>query len=161
MKMDSASSVQAKNFAYRLLNYRERSVKELEDRLIRKGFTKEISTKVVADLKALGLVDDYKFARAFIEGRLKYRPCGLALIRSRLYSKGIPEHTVNSVISGIERDYDEYKVAYEIASSKLGRFNKKVSRIKAKRRIYDYLLRRRFKKEIIYKVLNNIFKSSE
>ena len=158
MRINSDSFKQAKNFAYKLLNYRERSVKEIEDRLAEKGFKKEVSAKVVADLKALGLVDDYRFAKTFAESRIKYRPSGLTLIRSKLYSKGIDEDIIDSVFSGIERDYDEYAAAYALANKKAKRSNK-VSCIKAKRRIYDYLLRRRFKKDIIYKVLNRIFNS--
>ena len=156
MKMDPASFSQAKNYAYRLLSYRERSEKEIEDRLARRGFTKEVRDKVVADLKVLGLVDDYRFAKAFVESRIKYRPSGLMLIRSKLYSMGVDGDIVNSVISDIESDYDEYAVAYRIASDRARKFSR-VDHLKAKRRIHDYLLRRRFKKDVIYRVLNRIF----
>jgi regulatory protein len=158
MSANSNRATQAKNYAFRLLNYRERSVKEIEDRLIRKGFNKEVCAKTVADLKALKLVDDHKFAKSFAEGRVKYKPSGLALIRSKLYFKGIAEETINSVITDIEKGYDEYHAAYEIAARKTKSFSK-ISREKAKRRIYEYLLRRRFKKDIIFKVLNKIFES--
>ena len=160
MKFNSESLTQAKNFAYRLLNYRERSVAEIEDRLVRKGFKKEIAAQAIAGLKTLKLLDDYRFAKTFAESRIKSKPSGLALIRSKLRSFGIAQDTIDSVICDIERDYDEYAAAYHIATSKAERFSN-ISDIKAKRRMYGYLLRRRFKKDVIYKVLDEVFKKVE
>lgn len=156
MKIDTASLTQAKNFAYRLLSYRERSVKELGDRLVKKGFKKEVCDRVVDDLKKTGLLDDYRFAKAFAESRIKHRPSSLALIRLKLYLKGIAKDTVSSVISEVERGYDEYDVAYSLAAEKAKKFNK-IGCAKAKRRACDYLLRRRFSKEVIYRVLSEVF----
>lgn len=158
MKIKPGDFAQAKNYAYRLLGYRERSEREIEERLVRKGFNKVVSEKVVEDLKAAGLIDDYRFAKSFAEGRVKYRPSGIELIRSKLYSKGIDGEIVNSVLSEIERNFDEYAAAYEIAGNRARKFGK-INREKAKQRIYGYLLRRRFKKDVIYKVLNEIYAS--
>jgi regulatory protein len=158
MKIEPGSLAQAKNFAYKLLSYREYSTKELEDRFIRKGFEKEIRSKVINDLKSLELLNDYRFAKAFAENRIKYKPSGLALIRSELHSKGIGGNAIDSIIADIEKNYNEYEAAYNIASNKAKRFDK-ISSIKAKRRIYDYLSRRRFHKDIIYEVLNKVFEN--
>jgi len=159
MKIEPTSLAQAKNFAYKLLSYREHSTKELEDKLIRKGFEKEVSSKVINALKSLKLLDDWRFAKAFAENRIKYKPSGLALIRSELRSKGVDREAIDSIISDIKKNYNEYEVAYNIASNKAKRFNK-ISSIKAKQRLYDYLLRRRFDKDVIYDVLNAVFKDT-
>ncbi len=156
VKVDPGSLAQAKNYAYRLLAYRERSAGEIQDKLTGKGFKKGLSAKVVADFKKLGYLDDRRFAKAFLESRIKYRPSGLALIRSKLRSLGIADDTAESAISDAGKNYDEYAAAYSIAKNRASRFNK-VDPIKAKRRIYDYLLRRRFKRDIIFKVLNEIY----
>ena len=123
-------------------------------------FNEVLAAQVIADLKALGLIDDCRFAKTFAESRIRYKPSGLARIRSELYSKGIAWDIINSVLSRIERGYDEYAVAYEIARDKARRFHN-ISPIKAKHRIYGSLLRRRFKKDVIYEALNRIFENSE
>lgn len=160
MKIKPDDFAQAKDYAYRLLSYRERSEREIKERLARKGFDEVVSEKVAEDLKAAGLIDDYRFAKAFAEGRVRYRPSGLELIRSKLYSKGIDGEIVNSVISAIEGNYDEYAAAHELAGNRAKKFGK-INREKAKQRIYGYLLRRRFKKEVVYKVLNEIFSKGD
>ncbi len=156
MKKDPESIIQAKSYAFRLLGYRERSAREMADRLEMKGFSKTACGKAVSDLKALGLIDDNKFAKDFARGRLRYRPCGVGLIRSELSAKGVARDIVDSVISDIEKSYDEYEAAHRIANDKASR-SRKLDPLKAKRRLHGYLLRRRFKKEIIYTILNEIF----
>lgn len=155
MKKDTGSLARAKDYAYRLLGYRERSEKEIEERLTRRGFDKKVSDSVIAGLKTLGFIDDYKFAKRFAEIRLGRRPSGLALIKSKLYAKGVSREIINSVVSDVENDYDEYKAARMIAAERM----KKIGRIensKAKRRLYEYLLGRRFKDEVIEQVLEDL-----
>jgi len=156
MKRGSESIIKAKNYAFRLLSYRERSRREISDRLAGKGFSSGVCGMVIAELEELGLIDDRRFAGDFARSRIRYRPSGLALIRSELSSKGVTRDIVDEVVSDIADSYDEYETAYRIANDKVRRSGK-TDALKSKRRLHDYLSRRRFKKDIIYKILNEIF----
>ena len=91
-----------------------------------------------------------------MRNRIKCKPSGLSFIRMKLSSLGVADDILNSVISDAEKGYDEFAAAYELAKKRAGRLNK-AGTVKAKRRIYGYLLRRRFKKGVIFRVLNKIF----
>jgi len=147
----------AKECAYRLLKYRERSTKEIKDRLKEKGFSGDICDRVIDELNRLGYLDDKRFANMLADSIIKFRPGGLALVRSALYAKGVPAKIIDSVITDVKDGYDEYEAAYALASGRVKRF-KNIEPERAKQRIYNFLLRRRFKQETILEVLNQIFK---
>jgi len=156
MKSAPKDLIRARGYASRLLSYRERSVKEMADRLARKGFSDGVRAKVVSDLERQGLVNDHRFAVNFANSRLSHKPSGLPLIISELSSKGIGREVIDSVIEEIAKDYDEYETACRIAAVRVDK-NRSIDTLKAKRRLYDHLLRRRFRKDIIHRVLARFF----
>ncbi len=154
------SYTKALDASYRFISYRERSTKEVEDRLKRRGFDDETRGKVIAFLKAKRLLDDDRFAKAYVNAMLKRSPSGLDLLKMKLSGKGVPSDISESVISGIGKDYDEYESAYKAASSRLKKYAG-ISEEKAKRRIYEYLMRRRFKRSVVFTILRDIFKNRQ
>ncbi|NQU73859.1 MAG: regulatory protein RecX, partial [Candidatus Omnitrophica bacterium] len=58
--------VRAKNCAYRLLSYRSRSIKEINDRLKKKGFSPAIIKKTVTHLKQINYLNDEEFAKSWV-----------------------------------------------------------------------------------------------
>jgi len=156
MKSAPDDLIRARGYAFRLLSYRERSVKEMADRLARKGFSDRVRAKVVSDLKKHGLIDDRRFAVNFANSRLTHRPSGLPMIISELSSKGIGRDIIDLVMEEISKDYDEYETACRIAAVRVGKY-RNIDSLKAKRRLYGHLLRRRFRKDVIYRVLARFF----
>lgn len=144
---------EAKELSLRFLSYRVRSEKEVRDKLKSKGFTKDITEKVIEDLRRVNLLDDYEFASAWIRDRLSNNPRGKALLKQELYKKGIKQEI-------IERTLKEYFAdeARELALAKklLGKRIKRYENLEpnvAKRRMSDFLLRRGFSYDIIKQAL--------
>ena len=150
----------ARECAYRLIKYRERSTKEIVGRLKAKGFSGDICDKVIDELNRLGYLDDKRFANMLAGSIIKFRPGGLALVRSALRAKGVPETIADSAIADIKDSYDECGAAYKLASNRVKRLSG-VKPEKAKQRIYNFLLRRRFGRGTIQNVLNRIFADSD
>lgn len=150
------SLVKARECAYRLLKYRERSEKEIRDRLKAKGFSDDICKKVISELTATGDIDDRRFANMVAENIIKFRPGSLTFVHSVLRSKGISDDIADAVISDIKSSYDERGTAYRLAVTRAGQFSG-IDSEKAKQRIYNFLLRRRFSQEIIMGVLREIY----
>ncbi|MDP3789066.1 MAG: RecX family transcriptional regulator, partial [Candidatus Omnitrophota bacterium] len=134
----------------------ERSEKEIRGRLKAKGFAGDISAKVIAELTEMGYVDDRRFANMAAENIIKFHPGSLAFIRSALQSKGISGEITEAVISDIKDSYDEHGIAYKLAVNRAGQFSG-IEPKKAKQRIYNFLLRRRFSQETIMGVLREIY----
>ncbi len=81
----------ASQVAFRLLAVRGRSVAELRERLLTKGFAVELVERVLADLLRRGLLDDELFATLRAESIVRRKPVGrdvlsAALLRHKLAS---------------------------------------------------------------------------
>lgn len=137
-----------------LLKFRLRSRKEIYERLKRKKFTEEIITQTLDFLESKGFIDDTIFAKVWIESRLK-RPLGLRRLRQELKIKGINEVIIDSKIKEIKNNYNEADVVREIAEEKFNRL-KGIEPRKAKKRIYDYFMRRGFSPDVVIDIINQL-----
>ena len=148
MSKDKSDSLQkAKNYAFLLLKFRQRSTKEISQRLKQKHFEDPVIKETIAFLKDHVFIDDAAFTRSWIDSRLK-RPLGLRRIKEELRIKGIDNNIIDSNINQIKRNYSEEEVVSRIAADKLCKL-KGIEPQKAKRRIFSYLLRRGFSPDII------------
>lgn len=148
----------AKNYAFLLLKFRLRSVNELLERLKRKGFSEELSRKVVSFLEEKRFLDDNLFAKSWIDSRLKRR-IGLRRIRQELKVKGVDKEIVEEQVGSINKDYSEASIIVDSIKIKLEKL-KGIEPIVAKRRIYGYLVRRGFSPEIVINNLNRLCKQT-
>jgi len=156
MRTDTGDLKNAFNAAYRLIKYRDRSAKEMAERLRKKGFYDDVCGNVIAELKRLGYLDDMRFAKALAEDVLRFKPAGIEFIRSKLRSKGISADIADSVISGVKEGYNEREAAYKLAVKRADKMIN-ISTDKAKQRIYGILARRRFERDTILEILDKIY----
>ncbi len=151
---DPASAGDAKNYAFLLLKFRQRSREELYQRLKNKKFNPDTIEKTLDFLQEKGFVDDEAFARTWINCRVK-RPLGLYRIRRELNLKGVNKEIINAALEEAKKDYREDEVVHRLAKERSARA-KGGDPKKTKQRIYAYLLRRGFSAEAIIKALSNL-----
>ncbi|HBE74127.1 MAG TPA: RecX family transcriptional regulator [candidate division Zixibacteria bacterium] len=149
----------ARDHALRLLSIRPRSVREISDRLARKGFERTAVEAVVADLADLGLLDDRKFARDWIENRQHFRPTGVIRLRQELFVKGIDREIADQAVREYKNDADEFPAALDLARRKQKLF-RKLDADTAKRRLAGFLARRGYESSIVSKVLKELLKEN-
>lgn len=124
-----------KEQALNLLSYRARSKKELINRLKQKGTTPQLINEVIIELEAVGLINDFEFAQAWVRERGKlYGPFRL---RSELIKKGIAKEIIDQVLNGI----NEVEVANKLAERWLERYKNLAPEV-VKRRLFGLLARR-------------------
>ena len=143
----------ARAYAYNLLRIQPRSEKELSFRLKKKGFSESISKETVSLLKKKGLLNDLKFARAWVRARLKSNPKGDIVLRYELHTKGISGEIIDKVLS--ENPECEEVIAKRLAGDRIKAL-RGLPKLKAKKRLHDYLARRGFKCDIIEEVVNRL-----
>ena len=137
-----------------LLKYRQRSEKEISDRLKKKKFPEEIVKEALDFLREKKFVDDSAFARAWIRERLA-RSIGPRRLKQELKIKGIKQEIIESNLREIEGAYSEPDTVRELVRSRLSRI-KELDPQTAKRRVYAYLLRRGFSPETVIDTLNQL-----
>jgi regulatory protein len=143
----------AKNYAFRLLKIRQRSIREIRERLTRKKYTPPVIDKVISSLKGLGYLDDKIFASAWIRARLK-RPYGFRRIFLELKNKGINKELIEQSFKELKQGYSENIVVKELISKRL-KLYKDLNPAALKRRLFAYLVRRGFNSETIKEEINN------
>lgn len=106
----------ARLYAYKLIDYRPRSEREIKRRLEQKGYSMEIIDTVTELLVRLGYIDDKAFARYWVAGRAGAKGCyGL---RRDLLDKGIDTAVIDEAIAELGPD-DEYNSALKLATKKI------------------------------------------
>ena len=147
----------AKNTVYKLLNFRERSEKEIRNKLNTKGISSSTIEKCVIYFKDLDLIDDRQFAKKWINFRLK-KPLGISRIRVELKQKGINENIIKEELSRSQENFDELNTVLKLAKRRLEKY-KNIEQQKAQQRLYEYLTRRGFSGNSIRKTLTGLFTS--
>jgi regulatory protein len=139
----------AKEKALNFISYRERSKKEIEIYLLNKGVSLDIANKVLNNLKKANLIDDHKFAVAWIKDRNKINPKGNFALKMELREKGIEEGEIEKLLE----DIDEKENARKALEKAVRKYGKKKD---SKNKISQYLKRRGFRTETILEVLREL-----
>lgn len=138
-----AEAALATEMALRLLAVRLRSRRELEERLRRRRIAPEVVGGVIDRLTSEGLIDDARFARAWINSRLALRPSGGLRLRGELLRKGVAPEVIEQALREAFSETDEHQLALHVARSRARRYRAQPAEV-AYRRLAGVLHRRGF-----------------
>jgi regulatory protein len=135
-----------------LLARRPRSRKEVAQYLRRHQVDPVLAERVLGRLGEQGLLDDAKFAQAWVENRLALHPRAERALRQELRLKGIEPEVTTRALEGL----DELEAARRLAHSKAPRWRNS-ERSEFERKLGGYLARRGFSFEIVHSVLDGMY----
>lgn len=144
----------ARAYAFLLLKFRLRSEAELKLRLKQKGFSEELVKDTVEFLKDKKFIDDQLFAKGWVGSRLK-RPFGLRKIKQELAQKGIAKEIIQDTLTQAKEHYSESQVVSQLARQRFSKLEG-VEPLKAKARVYGYLMRRGFSPDVVGEVIRTV-----
>ena len=142
---------QAKQRVVGLLEFRPRSVREVQQRLKRAGVDENTIDQVVDQLKAAGMLDDKAFAAAWVESRLSANPRGKRMLAWELRQKGADPQAIEASLAGV----DDSEAALTAARKRLSRLAS-LSAPERRRKLIEYLARNGFAFTIIEDVLGKL-----
>jgi regulatory protein len=99
----------ALEYAFQVLRHRDRSVRELDERLRLKGFSEPERGQAIETLLRTGLLDDQRFAEARARS-LAERGAGDALIRHKLESAGVPSEIIDDALGAVPPEVERARV---------------------------------------------------
>lgn len=108
---------QARQRVIGLLEYRPRTVREVQQRLARAGVDEATIDRLVGELREAGLLDDKAFAQAWVESRQRSRPRAKRMLAWELRQKGADPAAIEASLTGL----DEEAAALEAAKRRLPR----------------------------------------
>ncbi|HIE43457.1 MAG TPA: regulatory protein RecX [Candidatus Omnitrophica bacterium] len=145
----------AKEATFKLISYRMRSCKELEDRLKKKGFSQAVIDEVIQELSRMNYLNDIEFARAFVESRLLHNPKGKSFLKYELLQKGVDKQTAEEVVGEMMPPEEEEKFA-RLLAEKIWKKKKNLEEVKRKAQTYNYLARRGFPASLIKRIVEEL-----
>src|SRR4051812_27273288 len=111
----------ARDRALNLLSFRDRSRRELEQRLLRAGYGPDEVMEALEGLERVGLVDDDRFAQAVVEQHAGRRLSGRRAVAAALASKGVDRESADAALAELDEPGAERARAEELARSRAGR----------------------------------------
>lgn len=150
---DQSVLQKAKDDAFNLLSYRERSEAEVRTRLLKKGYAPDIVEKVVARLKKLDYLNDERFAEKWINYRMKNNPRGVNLLRQELRQKGINNEVIECLLPKLVPRELQIEVGFKLAHKWLTTHSNPENR---KRKLMQYLQNKGFCIDDIYSIIDKL-----
>lgn len=146
----------ATNYAANLLSKKDRTQKEIKDKLLDKGYEIDIVDKVLVKLKEYNFINDELYCEKYINDKIKFSKYGKNKIKANLYAKGVDKDIISQKIVEIDNNL-EYERALAIANKKLPSLQKyDVMKIKSK--LGNHLIGKGFDFDIVNKVIREIIK---
>ncbi|MGI6011448.1 MAG: regulatory protein RecX [Ruminococcus sp.] len=146
---ESVLPLRAKKYAMNLLIKRDRTEKELRDKLRDAGYCKKTAETAVAYVKSYGYIDDRRYAVHFLEGGR-----GKESIRNlsrKLLQKGVSRDTLEEILETYQWEEDTSAVVRRLIEKRMK--TGKLEDEKALRNMAAYLGRRGFSGEEIWPIL--------
>jgi regulatory protein len=146
---DQLQSGYAKALNY--LSYRPRSVYEVKQYLAMKEVSKEAIEQIINRLAEKGYLDDYSFARKWVNDRNRLKPRGINFLKAELRQKGIDDSTIEEVLSEIDKE-EEIEKAMQIGRKKMIRLKSQPWH-DVRPKIGRYLSQKGFTMDVILEIL--------
>lgn len=145
--------INCRDYALRLIEFRDRTEKEIRDKLLDKGYDENQVDEEIEFLKNYGYVNDLRYAERFTSDAINLKKWGKIRIRTELLRKGIDRETIDNVIEDAFFEIDDDRVLSQLQV----RFkNSDLSNIKERTRIFNFFLRRGFSSEEIRGAMNKM-----
>ena len=147
----AASEDAAKEAALRILERGPRTEREVQDRLLARGFERDAVERAIERLRRVSLLDDRAFLRSFVRTELPRRPQGKRLLVVKLRRRGVPALLLEELDRLLgedpdlaERSLDTEEGRAEAALAELSKRHAKREARDRARRLQGALLRRGF-----------------
>lgn len=147
----------AKTVALRSLSRRQRTEKEIRDKLRENEFADDEIQQTIEHLKSLGYLNDEQFARDYIRHQLALRPKGKFVLTQKLLLLGVKKETIDAALNESFQETSQEAAALEAAQ----KFIKKSSRSrddpqKTKHKLAAFLTRRGFPWDVVSPILKTL-----
>lgn len=149
------SEMEAEKIALNYLSYKPRSINEVKKKLFSKKIAYSVIDLTIEKMKKYGYLDDEKYARDWIEERIRTRGFSPSKIKSELFLKGISKEIIENNLSEIYTPELEIKTAKRIAKKQMRKYKNLDEKV-IKRRIINFLLRRGYNYSVIESILSEV-----
>ena len=140
-------------------SYRDRSQKEVEDKLQEMRMIPEAREQIVIQLMQEGFLNEERFARSFVRGKFRIKKWGRIRIKQELKLKQISEPIIRLAMQEIdEKTY--FSTLCGLAEKKLNSLQES-DKYKLRKKLSDHLLRKGYEANLVFEVTSDLINSAE
>ena len=133
--------------------YQDRCVQEVKKKLTRLQVITKTKSKIIDHLIEDDYLNELRFAKSFIQGKLRIKKWGRIKLNYELKIRGIKKFIIDKEINKISKE-DYYQYFNEFSNNKIKTL--KGSKEQKKRSFINYFTYRGWEKNLIYEKLNKI-----
>ena len=134
--------------------YQERCVKDVRDKLKTFDLPQEEKDKILDYLLDNRFVNDERFARSFVRGKINQSGWGLNKIRFHLMQKGIAKETIDEALGQTDEDLYRQRLI-DILKTK-SKTIKAETDFEKKRKLAAYAMQKGFEASLVWEVLKEL-----
>ena len=134
--------------------YRDRSQKEVEDKLNEMRMIPEAKEKIIIQLMQEDFLNEERFARSFARGKFRIKKWGKVKIKSELRKKQISEPIIKLGLSEIIQ-IDYTASLFTLAEKKIEK-TKDSNPYKKKQKVAEHLIRKGYETHLVFDCLNEL-----
>ena len=145
--------INCRDYALKVIEFKDRTEKEIREKLTQKGYDENITEDEIAFLKDYGFINDLRYAQRFVSDAINLKKWGMARIRAELLRKGVDREIIDNAVEDAFMDIDDDRLLKEMQR----RFkNSDLSNIKERTRIFNFYMRRGFSPDEIKGAMNSM-----
>jgi len=128
--------------------YRDRSQKEVEDKLNEMHMIDAAKEKIIIELMQEGFLNEERFARSFVRGKFRIKKWGRIKITQELKKRGISSPIIKMGLTEI-KESDYRTTLFELAEKKLEKIDEP-NEYKRKGKLADHLMRKGYESSLVF-----------
>ena len=134
--------------------YRDRSQKEVEDKLREMRMIPAACEQIIIKLMQENFLNEERFARSFARGKFRIKKWGKNKIKQELKLRQISTPLIKIALTEI--DETEYYTSLQYLAEKKLPLIKEKDKIKKKNKLIAFLLQKGYEPNLVYEVSNNL-----
>ena len=134
--------------------YRDRSQKEVEDKLIEMRMIPAAREEIIIKLMQEKFLNEERFARSFVRGKFRIKKWGRHKIKQELKLREISSPIIKLAMTEI-KEQDYRSTLYTLAEKKLALLTEK-DKFKRKKKLSDHLLRKGYEASLVFEISDEL-----
>lgn len=134
--------------------YRDRSQKEVEDKLIEMRMIPEAREQIIISLMQEDFLNEERFARSFVRGKFRIKKWGRYKIKQELKLREISTPIIKLAMEEIN-DASYRATLYSLAEKKL-KLLREPNKLKRKKKLTDHLLQKGYEAGLVFEVAGEL-----
>lgn len=150
-----------KSFLLRLLAKRPYPRRVLLNKLTSKGFIRHSSESVLSDFEQKGWINDESYAKSYVNDKYNIAGWGPKKIEMYLKRDGVSEQVIQTAIKELDTNESTFETLEKLVNKRKLHFLREKDTFKRKKKVVDYLLRKGFIPNEVFKHIDTLLLSLE